>query len=193
MKLLFTFWEKYTEVPTKSRLFIENNSNVLYFNKGEYYAREGQYKPFWNFVSEGILGGHSHDREGRKTIHCITQANGYFTGSLHLHSNTPYRRTIQFFRRGRIIQVPLEKMRYAQKTDPAINELMQVLKQHKINQQQLLIKILSQKDTTQRYFTFMDEMKEIAEQLTAAQIMAYIQIRSTSYKSARKKYLKRKL
>lgn len=192
MKQLFTFWEKYLEVPAESRLFIKKHSDILAFKKNEYYAVEEEYKPFWNFVLEGIVGGHSHDKEAIKTIHWVTEVCGYFTGSLHLHSDTPCQQEIQFLHRSRIVQIPLAKMRYAQENDRAINELIQILKQHKLNQQRLHIKILNQKNTTLRYFTFMDEMPALAKQLTAEEIMAYIQIKRTSYKIARKKYLKRK-
>lgn len=193
MKQLFTFWGKYVDVPIESRLFIKNNSNILVFKKDELYVGEEEYKPFWNFVLEGLIGGHTHDEDAQKTLHWIAEVNGYFTGSLHLHSDTPCQQAIQFLHCGRIVQIPLEKMRYAQENDWAINELIQVLKQHKMNQQELLIKVLSQKNTTLRYFTFMDEMSMLANQLTAEEIMVYIQIKRTSYKIARKKYLRRKL
>jgi hypothetical protein len=192
MKQLFTFWGKYVEVPTESRLFIKNNSNTLAFKKDEFYAAEDEYKPFWNFVPEGLVGGHSYDEEGTKTIHWITEACGYFTGSLHLHSDTPCGQAIQFLRRGRIVQIPLEKMRYGQEHDSAINELIHVLKQHKINQQIALLKVLKQPNAEALYFKFMDEMESLGNQLTAQQVMDLLGLKRSTYFNVRKAYLRKR-
>ncbi len=192
MKQLFTFWEKYVDIPTESRLFIKNNSNILVFKKDEYYTKEDKYKPYWNFVAEGLVGGHSHDAEGTKTIHWLSETYGYFTGSLHLHSDTPCGQAIQFLRRGRIVQIPLEDMRYGQENDPAINELIQILKQHKINQQAALIDALNQPNAEAIYFKFMDEMGSLAHQLTAQQVRDLLGLKRTTYIKIRNAYARRR-
>lgn len=192
MKQLFTFWEKYLDVPPKSRLFIEQNSTVLFFKKNEYYTGENEYQPFWNFVPEGLVSGHSYDAEGTKTIHWITEACGYFTGSLHLHSDTPCGHAIQFLRRGSLVQIPLEEMRYGQENDPAINELIHILKQHKINQQATLLEVLKQPNAETLYFKFMDEMGSLANQLTAQQVQDLLGLKRTTYIKIRKAYARRR-
>jgi hypothetical protein len=173
-------------------LFIERNSTVLFFKKNEYYAQEEEYKPYWNFVPEGLVGGHSYDVEGTKTIHWITEACGYFTGSLHIHSDTPCRQAIQFLRRGRLVQIPLEEMRYGQENDPAINELIHILKQHKINQQTTLINALNQPNDEAIYFKFRDKMGSLAQQLTAQQVMDLLGLKRTTYIKIRKAYARRR-
>lgn len=192
MKQLLTFWGKYLEVPAESRSFIKRNSDILAFKKNELYAGEDEYRPYWNFVLEGLVGGHTHDENAQKTIHWIAEVNTYFTGSLHLHSDTPCQQAIQFLHRSRIVQIPLEKMRYAQENDWAINELIHVLKQHKMNQQTILLDVLKQPNFEAIYFKFMEEMKNVAPLLTAQQVMDLLGLKRTTYIKVRNAYARKR-
>lgn len=184
--------KKYLELPHEVQSFIKDHGHIRHGNKNEYYVLQDQHVSHWGYVLEGLLAGHSFDANGNRTIHYVVQEGDYFTSNKHLHSDESCKQNIEFFKNSEVLVIPIDKMRYAQDQFPEINELTHRFKQHKILQKDLLIRILGEPDLQHRYFTLMIEMEDIASQLTAEQIMDLIQIGRTTYKTARKKFLKRK-
>lgn len=184
--------KKYLELPLEVQNFIQEHGQIKEGSKNEYYVQQDQHISTFCIVLDGLLGGHSFDIDANRTIHYVVQEGDYFTGNKHLHSDESCKQNIEFFRDSEILEIPIDKMRYAQEKFPEINELIHRFKQHKILQKDKLITILKQKDLKLRYFKFMDDMEELAIQLTVEQKRDFIQISEAHYKKVHRAYLRRK-
>lgn len=185
--------KKYLELPPEVQSFIQEHGYIRHGNKNEYFVLQDQHAPHWGYVLEGLIAGHSFDADGNRTIHYVVQEGDYFTGNKHLHSDESCKQNIEFFKNSEVLVIPIDKMRYAQKQFPEINELIHRFKQHKILQKDRLINILKQKDLKLRYFKFMDDMGNLAGQLTVEQRRDFIQISEAHYKKVNRAYSRRKI
>lgn len=191
MDKLFTFWRKYVSISTASEVFVRQHAKIHRYKKNSFFARYYEVKPYWCFIVEGLAAGCMTEEDGKKRIIWLVTPPDYFTGTKHNYSNHGENLDIRFLVNSKIIAIRQEQMRYAQQHLADVGELMQVLKQRKLNQQHQLLEISKITNDIDKYVAFRTAFPELGALLTNRQVSQFLNIHEKSCTRGKLKYIER--
>lgn len=192
MERLFTFWRKYAELTEEGKSYIIHHSVVLPFADNDIFAHHDEHKHYWCFIPEGLVAAYCRQGDGDSKIAWIAGPLDYFTGTRHPFTDKHDMVDIVCLQAGRLVMIPNSELIYAQQHFADVGELLQVLKQRKISQQDILLEIMRQKNMEQRCMTFFERCSAIALALSREQCCAFLQVSHSTYNRAKRKFLNQK-
>ncbi|WP_257670475.1 hypothetical protein [Parapedobacter tibetensis] len=193
MERLFTYWIKhYPALGADSRSFVRSRSMVKWYGKKQVIKLETERFPFFCVVLSGLVAGYGKNSE-RQSILCeLMQPMDYFTGTQHPF--TPRLREAEYvaIENTTLLLVPVAEAREAQRRFPAFAELVQVMKQRKINFFELLIALTNEQSCYTRYCVYMDRFSHQAVQLPDAPQWQLLRMGRSTYYRMKSRYLREK-
>lgn len=193
MQTFINFWATHLpHIPDAAIAFVEAYAKVMEYPLGVYLARAGDYWPYWNFVLEGAVMALRYDEDGSAEVPWLVTAGSYFTGTVHAFTERRDEVFIQALNDTRVVQLPNHRLQEAQQQYHTFSELINILKQRRLEQDALLDDVFRQTDGEARVAAFFDAYPRLAPQLPAQQVCAILQISSSTYQRAKQQYYRKR-
>lgn len=187
------FWTSHVSpLPDAALAFVRVYSKVLVYPTGMYLARAGDYWPYWNFVAEGAVMALRYEEDGSVVVPWLVTAGSYFTGTVHAFTERREEVFIQALDDTRVVQLPNHRLQEAQQLYHAFSELINILKQRRLEQDGLLDRVFRQTEGEVRFTIFFDTYPRLAPQLPMQQVCAILQISSSTYQRAKQQYYRKR-
>ncbi|SKB59548.1 cAMP-binding domain of CRP or a regulatory subunit of cAMP-dependent protein kinases [Parapedobacter luteus] len=191
MERLFTYWTKHCPaLGADSRSLVRDRSKVRRYAKQQVIKLETERFPFFCIVLSGLVAGYRRNSRGTPLLCELMQPMDYFTGTEHPF--TPRLRQAEYtaLEKTELLLLPVAEAREAQLRLPAFAELVQVMKQRKINFLELLIALDSEDTCYARYCVYMAQYGSQAIRLPDAPQWQLLRMSRTSYYRAKARYLR---
>lgn len=183
------FWTSHVSpLPDAALAFVRAYSKVLVYPTGMYLARAGDYWPYWNFVAEGAVMALRYEEDGSVVVPWLVTAGSYFTGTVHAFTERREEVFIQALDDIRVVQLPNHRLQEAQQLYHAFSELVNILKQRRMQQDTLLDYLFRQTDGSARVTAFFEAYPRLAPQLPAQRVCAILQVSERTYKRGKQQY-----
>lgn len=193
MDRLITFWKKHLPtLATDSQGFVSQHSAVKRYGKNQVIKLTSERFPFFCVVLDGLVAGYRANSEGKPLLTELMLPSDYFTGTQHPF--TPRIREAEYVALlpTTLLLMPIAEARDAQRRYPAFSELVQVMKQRKINFLELLLAIESEKRCYPRYEVFMQDYPQHAYTLPPSVQWQILRMGKTSFYRVKGRYLRKK-
>lgn len=191
MERLFTYWTKhYPALSADSRSFIRERAKVKPYTKRQVIKLETEGFPFLCIVLSGLVAGYRKNSEGKPVLCELMQPMDYFTGTQHPF--TPRLREAEYvaIEQTTLLLIPVAEARDAQQRNPAFAELIQVMKQRKIDFLSLLILLDNEQYAYARYVVYMKNYRREALLLPHSVQWQILRIGKTSFYRVKNRYLR---
>lgn len=191
MERLFTYWNRhYPALSAGSRSFIRSRSKVKTYAKRQVIKLEAERFPFFCIVLSGLVAGYRKNSEGKPVLCELMQPMDYFTGTQHPF--TPRLREAEYvaIEQTALLLIPIADARDTQQRLPAFAELVQVMKQRKIDFLSLIILLDNEKYAYARYGVYMENYRQQALLLPAKVQWQILRIGKTSFYRVKSRYLR---
>lgn len=189
MHTFIHFWTAHvSHIPDAAIAFVQTYAKVMEYPTGTYLARAGDYWPYWNFVLEGAVTALRYDEDGSAEVPWLVTAGSYFTGTVHAFTERRDEVFIQALDDTRVVQLPNYRLQQAQQQYHTFSELINILKQRRLEQDALFDDVFRQTDGEARVAAFFDAYPRLAPQLPAQQVSAILQISERTYKRGKRWY-----
>lgn len=191
MERLFTYWIRHCpSLETDSRAFIRRHSAIKQYAKGQVIKLESERFPFFCIVLSGLVVGYRRTSQGKPVLCELMQPMDYFTGTQHPF--TPRVREAEYvtIEKTSLLLMPIREAREAQLRHPAFAELVQVMKQRKIDFLEVLIALESEVSLYARYCAYMDRFAPKAFQLPDAPQWQLLRMGRSTYYRMKSRYLR---
>lgn len=183
------FWtSRISHLPDAAVAFVRAYTKVLVYPAGTYLTRAGDYWPYWNFVAEGAVMALRYEEDGSVMVPWLVTAGSYFTGTVHAFTERREEVFIQALVDTRVVQLPNYRLQEAQQLYHAFSELINILKQRRLEQDALLDEVYRQTDASARVTAFFEAYPRLALQLPAQQVCAILQVSERTYKRGKQQY-----
>ena len=187
------FWtSRISHLPDAAVAFVRAYTKVLVYPAGTYLSRAGDYWPYWNFVAEGAVMALRYEEDGSVMVPWLVTAGSYFTGTVHAFTERREEVFIQALVDTRVVQLPNYRLQEAQQLYHAFSELINILKQRRLEQDAVFDSLFRQPTGEARLMAFFDAYPRLAPQLPIQQVCAILQISSSTYQRAKQQYYRKR-
>ena len=189
MRFFFHFWTTHVRQITDAAIaFIETYAREVAYPPDTYIACAGDYWPYWNFLVEGAVMAVRYHEDGSAAVPWLVTEGTYFTGTVHAFTERRDDVFIQTLAYTRVVQLPNYRLQQAQRQYHSVSELINILKQRRLERDSLLDEVFRQTEGTARVAAFFDAYPRLAPRLTAQQVCAILKISESTYKRGKKSY-----
>jgi len=190
MERLFTYWTKHCPaLGAASRSYILSRSKVKRYHKNQVIKLETEQFPFFCIVLSGLVAGYRKNSSGNSLLCELMQTMDYFTGTQHPF--TPRHREAEYIalENTSLLLVPVAEAREAQLLHLPFAELVQVIKQRKINFLELVITLTYEPSNYKRYCLYLAKYRHQATGLPDAPQWQLLRMSRATYYRMKKRYL----
>ena len=189
MQLFIHFWTTHVRhIPDAAIAFIQAYAREVTYPAGTQLTHAGDYWPYWNFVVEGAVMALRYAEDGTAEVPWLVTAGSYFTGTVHAFTERRDDVFIQTLADTRVVQLPNYRLQQAQQHYHTFSELINILKQRRLERDAQLDEVLRQTDGTARVAAFFDTYPRLAPQLSAQQACAILNISESTFKRGKQSY-----
>ncbi|GGC43151.1 hypothetical protein GCM10011386_39270 [Parapedobacter defluvii] len=193
MQTFINFWTSHVpHTPNAAIGFVQAYAKVMVYPPGTYLARAGDYWPYWNFVLEGAVMAMRYDEDGSVVVPWLVTKGGYFTGTVHAFTERHDEVFIRALDDTRVVLLPNYRLQEAQQLYHAFSELINILKQRRLEQDAVFDSLFRQPTGEARLMAFFDAYPRLAPQLPIQQVCAILQISSSTYQRAKQQYYRKR-
>ncbi|WP_257667268.1 Crp/Fnr family transcriptional regulator [Parapedobacter tibetensis] len=192
MHTFIQFWTTHVaHVPDVAIAFVQAYAKVVDYSLGTYLVRAGDFWPYWNLVLEGAVMALYYAEDGSVAVPWLVTAGGYFTGTAHAFTKRRDEVFIQALDDTRVMQLPNARLQQAQQQYHTFSELINILKQRRIEQDALLDHVFRQTGGEARVAAFFEAYPRLAPLLPMQQVCAILQISESTYKRGKRGYYRK--
>ena len=189
MQPFIHFWTVHIpRIPEAAIAYVQAHAKVMTYPADTYLTRPGDYWPYWNFVLDGAAMALEYAEDGSAAVPWLVTAGGYFTGTVHAFTERHDEVFIKVLDETRVVQLPNHRLQEAQQLYHSFSELINILKQRRLEQDALLDAVYRQTDGTARVTALFDAYPRLAPQLPAQQVCAILKISESTYKRGKQRY-----
>lgn len=187
------FWtSRISHLPNAALAFVRAYAKVVVYPTGTYLVRAGDYWPYWNFVTAGAVVAMRYEEDGSVVVPWLVTKGSYFTGTVHAFTERRDEIFIQTLDDTRVIQLPNYRLQECQQLYHAFSELINILKQRRLEQDALLDEVYRQADGAARVMAFFEAYPRLAPKLPAQLVCAILQISDRTYKRGKQQYYRKR-
>lgn len=159
------------------------------YEQGKIFCTEFDYKFYWCFVLEGLVGAYSYENT-TPYMHWVALPNQTFTGTKHEFSDSSQKLEIIFLKKTALAMIHLAQLRQLMKEHYPIYRLFNILRQRRFTIVDLKLRVLAQ-PANDRYRKLRQEIPGIPKELNNLQLAQYLFIDPKTLYNSRRKELKR--
>lgn len=189
MQPFIHFWITHVRhIPNAAIAFIQTYAREVAYPPGTQLTYAGDYWPYWNFVNEGAVMALRYGEDGTTEVPWLVTAGNYFTGTVHAFTERHDDVFIQTLANTRVVQLPNHRLQQAQQQYHSFSELINILKQRRLECDGILDEVFRQTNGTARVTVFFDSYPRLAPQMPAQQACAILKISESTYKRGKRRY-----
>jgi len=189
MQPFIDFWTTHVpHVPDAAMAFVRTCAKVMTYAAGTYFMRPGDYWPYWNFVLAGAVMALEYAEDGSVSVPWLVTTGGYFTGTVHAFTERHDDVFIMALDETRVVQLPNYRLQQAQQQYHTFSELINILKQRRLEQDARLDDVFRQSSGEVRVVAFFEAYPRLAPLLPMQQVCAILQISESTYKRGKRWY-----
>lgn len=193
MDIFIRFWTSHiTLVPDAALDYVLRHAKLHAYSQGTLLLRPGDWWPYWNFLLSGAVIGEWYAEDGHVEMLWLVQAGDYFTGIVHAFTERRDEVYIRCLQDVRVLQLPVHRLQEAQQLYHAFSELINILKQRRIDHDRLLHGVLLHRDGEIRFAAFFNAFPQLAPLLRMHEVCGILQISASTYKRAKQRYYRRR-
>lgn len=167
---------------------IESVSQKKY-EQGKIFCNEFDYKPYWCFVLEGLVGAYSYENI-TPYMHWAALPNQTFTGTKHEFSDSSQNLEIRFLKKTTLAMIYLPQLRNLMNEHPDIYRLFNILRQRRFTIVDFKLRVIAQ-PAKDRYRKLLQDIPMIPQELNNLQLAHYLYIDPKTLYNSRRKELNR--
>lgn len=193
MERLFTYWIKHCPgLTNEDSTYIRGRSTLRRYEREQVIKLETDPFPFFCIVLSGLVAGYRKNSEWKSILCELMGPMDYFTGTQHPF--TPRLRDAQYIAMEdtTLLFIRVAEAREAQRRLQAFSELIQVMKQRKINFLELLIALDNEPGCYPRYRCYMKLFGEQAKGLPPHMQWQILRMSRPTYYRMKARYLRDK-
>lgn len=190
MDRLFVFWVKHCpDLSTDSQTFVHSRTQLKTYGKKQVIKPKDMRFPFFCIVLEGLVAGYRKKSGGAVVLTELMWPMDYFTGTQHPF--TPRIREAEYIaiEKTVLLLMPIAEARDAQRRYPTFSELVQVMKQRKLDFLEMLLALGAETDGYTRYRAYMARFANQARQLPDMPQWQLLRMGRSTYYRMKKRYL----
>ncbi len=193
MHTFIHFWTTHVaNVSAVAVAYLERYGKVLDYPASTLLLRAGDWWPYWNFVMEGTVIARQYAVDGTVEVPWMATRHGYFTGTVHAFTERREDVYIETVEATRLLQLPIHRLQEAQQLYHSVSELINILKQRKIDHDARLQAVLRLRDGESRFAAFFDAFGELAPRLGMLEVCTILQISTSTYQRAKQQYYRKR-
>lgn len=184
-------------IQTKQLLRCEASSQALLrhikiqeFNKNKVYCSEGEQKPYWCYVIDGLVGAYQYFEYEPPYMHWATLPGQTFTGTKHEYSDNSHSLEIRFLKDSKVAMIHLQLLCELMDEQIPIMRLINVLRQRRFTIGDIKSRVMA-RNATDRYRETLYEIPAIPATLNNNQLAQYLNINPKTLYKSRKKEINR--
>lgn len=189
MQPFIYFWTTHVpHIPDAAIVYVQAHAKVMTYAAGTYLTRPGDYWPYWNFILDGAVIALEYAEDGSAAVPWLVTAGSYFTGTVHAFTERHDEVFIRALDETRVMQLPNYRLQEAQQQYHTFSELINILKQRRLEQDALLDAVYRQTEGVARVSAFFEAYPQLAVQLATPQICTILQVSERTYKRGKQRY-----
>lgn len=193
MHTFIHFWTNHVAgVPAPAIAFLQTYAKITTYPAGAHLMRPGDLWPYWNFVEEGAVMALRYHADGGVEPRWLVTAGTYFTGTVHAFTSRRDDVFIRCLLDTRVVQLPNYRLQEAQRLYHSVSELINILKQHRIEQDAVLDSVFRHVGGEARVAAFFDAYPRVVPQLSRDQLCAVLRVSPSTYQRAKRRYYRRR-
>lgn len=160
------------------------------FNKNKVYCSEGEQKPYWCYVIDGLVGAYQYFEYESPYMHWATLPGQTFTGTKHEYSRSSHALDIRFLKDTKVAMVHLKQLHDLMDEHAPIMRLVNVLRQRRFTIGDIKSRVMA-RNAKDRYSETLYEIPAIPATLNNNQLAQYLNINPKTLYKSRKKEINR--
>ncbi len=191
MDRLLSFWRKHFPVEEDALRYLQPHIRLRQFAAGDYFMFPGESRQYWCFVLSGATAGVQLLPDGRRCYPWVALPGRYFTGTAHPFTGRAAPLPVVFLKNTCVLMVPATHLRYAQQHFISVSELIHVLKEQRIQRQEVKLALLML-NTTERYACFRQWLPDVAAALKEEEQIRFLHMSRSCFFTAKAAYARAK-
>ena len=170
------------------RTFVRSRSQTKHYQRKQVIKGEREHFPFFCMVLSGLVAGYRQNSTGKSILGELMLPMDYFTGTQHPF--TPRIREAEYvaFADTTLLLIPVADARDGQHRLHGFAELVQVVKQHKINFLEMMMDLEHEETTYDRYKLYIDRFGDRARWLPDAPQWQLLRVGRSTYYRMKSRY-----